>query len=29
MKKDKTYGFQKFKTIKYLGREIYDDELTL
>ena len=29
MKKDKTYGFQKFKAIKYFGREIYDDELTL
>ena len=27
--RDKTYDFQKFKTIKSFGREIYNDELTL
>ena len=27
--RDKTYNFQKFKTIKSFGREIYNDELTL
>ena len=25
----KTYDFQRFKTIKSFGREIYNDDLTL
>ena len=28
-KKDKTYDFQKFKTIRSFGREIYNNELLL
>ena len=27
-KKDKTYDFQKFKTIRYFGREIYNSNLS-
>ena len=28
-KKDKTYDFQKFKTIRYFGRKIYNNDLLL
>ena len=28
-KKDETYGFQKFKTIRSLTREIYNNDLSL
>ena len=28
-KKDKTYNFQKFKTIQFFGREIYSDILMI
>ena len=28
-KKDKAYDFQQFKTIRYSGREIYDNDLPL
>ena len=29
VKKDETYDFQKFKTIKYFEREIYNDIIML
>ena len=29
IEKDKTFDFQKFKTIKYFGIEIYNNDLSL